>query len=171
MAAKKKFKPKTFESTGKSNDVSANIYQSMIFSDAWNDLTKNQRLLYLYCKSCYYGQKDPYKKSLFKEMGMAIPKDIQPFFSLTEGSIKNYWKLYTNVNSFYSDRDALILHGFIRVVADGHTVRKANIYQFSNKWQVFGTKNFKIENKEMSTSLRRKEEKAKRLSQNWQLYN
>ena len=166
MAAKKKFKPKAFESTGISSDVSANIYNSMIFSKAWNDLSKNQRLLYLYCKSCYYGQKTLYKKSLFKDMGMNIPNDVRPFFSLTEGTMKNDWKLYTNVNSFYSDRDALISHGFIRVVADGHTMRKANIYQFSSKWQRYGTKDFKIENKEMSTSLRRKEEKLKRLSQN-----
>ena len=62
MATKKKYKPKSFESTGTSSDVSANIYKSMIMSDAWNDLT-NQRLLYVYCKSCYYGQKDAYKKS------------------------------------------------------------------------------------------------------------
>ncbi len=166
MATKKKYKPKAFESKGTSSDVSANIYQSMIMSDAWNDLTKNQRLLYVYCKSCYYGQKDPYKKSLFKDIGMEIPNDVQPFFSLTEGSVKNYWKLYTNVNSFYADRDALIMHGFIRVVADGHTVRKANIYQFSSKWRQFGTKDFKIEYQEMSSRLRRKEVKLKRLSQN-----
>lgn len=166
MATKKKYKPKAFESTGTSSDVSANIYKSMIMSDAWNDLTKNQRLLYVYCKSCYYGQKDPYKKNLFKDMGMDIPNDVQPFFSLTEGSIKNYWKLYTNVNSFYSDRDALITHGFIRVVADGHSMRKANIYQFSSKWREYGTKDFKIECKEMSSRLRRKEVKLKQLSQN-----
>ena len=54
MATKKKFKPKAFESTGVSSDVSANIYNSMIFSNAWNDLTKNQRLLYLYCKSILF---------------------------------------------------------------------------------------------------------------------
>lgn len=166
MAAKKKYKPKAFESTGKSSDVSANIYESMIMSKAWKDLSKNQRLLYVYCKACYYGQKDPYKKSLFKDMGMDVPNDVQSFFSLTEGSIKNHWELYTNVNSFYSDRDALITHGFIRVVADGHAMRKANIYQFSSKWREYGSDNFKIEYKEMSTKLRRKELKLKRLPQN-----
>ena len=165
MASKKKYKPKAFESTGTSSDVSANIYNSMIMSDAWNDLSKNQRLLYVYCKSCYYRQKDSYKKSLFKDMGMEVPSDVQPFFSLTEGSIKKYWKLYTNMNSFYSDRDALISHGLIRVVADGHTMRKANIYQFSSKWQKYGTKDFKIEYNEMSSSLRRKVLKSKPLSQ------
>ena len=165
MPVKKKYRPKDFESTGTSSDVSANIYQSMIMSEAWNDLSKNQRLLYLYCKSCYYGQKDAYKKSLFKDMGMELPSDLQPYFSLTEGSIKNYWNLYSNMNSFYADRDALISHGFIRVVADGHFVRKANIYQFSSKCKKFGTKDFQIEPKEKSTRMRKEEKTTKRLSQ------
>ena len=93
---------------------------------------------------------------MFNDVGIETPPDVQSFFSLTEGSVKNYWKLYTNMNQFYADRDALITHGFIRVVADGHTVRKANVYQFSSKWRKYGTKDFKIEYKEMSSRLRRK---------------
>ena len=161
MASRKKYRPKAFESTGTSSDVSANIYKSMIESEAWKHLTKNQRLLYVYCKSCYYGQKDAYKKSLFKDVGMDVPDNLQPYFSLTERNIKDYWNLYSNINSFYADRDALITHGFIRVVVDGHFMRKANVYEFSAKWQKYGTKDFQIEPKEMSSRLRRKEQKNK----------
>lgn len=56
MARKKKYVPKAFES-GKAGDVSANIYASMMQSKAWNNLTNNAKVLYLYMKLQYYGQK------------------------------------------------------------------------------------------------------------------
>ena len=56
MARKKKYVPKAFES-GKAGDVSANIYASMIQSRAWSNLTNNARVLYVYMKLQYYGQK------------------------------------------------------------------------------------------------------------------
>lgn len=57
MAKKKKYQKKDFESTGESYDVSANIYLSMIKSEAWEALTKNQKLLYVYLNLQYYSQK------------------------------------------------------------------------------------------------------------------
>lgn len=47
---KKVYKAKTFESNGASNDTSANVYESMLNSPAFMDMTKNQRLLYIYMK-------------------------------------------------------------------------------------------------------------------------
>lgn len=56
---KKKYKPKLFESTGTSNDTSANIYHSMMISPAFKNMTKNQRLLYICMKDRFYGQRKP----------------------------------------------------------------------------------------------------------------
>lgn len=58
---KGKYVPKLFESTGVSHDTSANIYGSMLESPAFKDLSKNQRLLYIYMKKQYYGTKKPGK--------------------------------------------------------------------------------------------------------------
>ena len=48
---------KPFESDGRSSDVSANIYFSMLTSPAWLDLTSNQKNLYVICKMQLYAEK------------------------------------------------------------------------------------------------------------------
>ena len=58
---RKRYMPRFFESTGITNDTSANIYESMLNSAAFQDLTKNQRLLYMYMKAQYYGKRKPGK--------------------------------------------------------------------------------------------------------------
>ena len=51
------YQKRPFESIGTSNDTSANLYMSMLLSDAWRALTAQQQRLYLYCKSQYYAEK------------------------------------------------------------------------------------------------------------------
>lgn len=147
--SKKKYIKKEFESDGSSSDVSANIYKSMILSDAFQSLTKNQRLLYVYMKLQYYSQKKkPYGKT--------------DMFYFNRFMWNDKYKLYTgNANSFAKDRDALIEKGFIKVVDDGSTTRTKSVYQFSSKWQKYGTKDFKLDYNEMSTSLRHTKAKQK----------
>ena len=58
---KKPYQPKSFESTGISNDTSSNIYESMLLAPAFQDLSKNQRLLYVCMKAQYYGKRKPGK--------------------------------------------------------------------------------------------------------------
>lgn len=59
MANKKyrRYIPKPFESMQTSSDVSANIYVSMLISDAWKALTDGAKCLYIYCKAQYYAEK------------------------------------------------------------------------------------------------------------------
>lgn len=120
MAKKKKYIPKTFES--KKPDVSASIYCSMIQSKAWENLTNNARVLYLYMKLQYYGQK-------------AIPDREQEYFYFNKGMWKTTYKLYTNQNQFYKDRNLLIENGFIEIEQNGKNTRTKTIYRFSDKWQ------------------------------------
>ena len=73
MGRKKKYVPKKWESLneGKSflvegrktpmADTSATIFESMLRSKAYCDLTDKQRLLYVLCKAQYYGKKHPEK--------------------------------------------------------------------------------------------------------------
>lgn len=51
------YQKKPFESTGASNDTSANVYMSMLLSAAWRALTAQQQRLYLYCKAQFYAEK------------------------------------------------------------------------------------------------------------------
>lgn len=118
---KQKYVPKPFESVaGKS--LSANIYASMIQSKAWEHLTNNARVLYLYMKLQYYGAK-------------SVPDHSEDCFYFNTGLIKKTYRLYTNMAQFRRDRDQLIDKGFITVVESGKNTRTKAIYQFSDKWQ------------------------------------
>ena len=140
---KKKHIPKSFESTGISSDISANIYESMAESPAWQDLTKGQQLLYVYCKLQYYGEKSYQLKE----------KEANPeVFTMNRYKWCNKYKIYTISNSgqFYKDMEALISHGFIKCVLIGAKARVKNIYAYSDKWKIWGTKDFEITRDEMN---------------------
>lgn len=121
MARRKKYVPKAFESK-KAGDVSANIYASMIQSRAWANLTNNARVLYLYMKLQYYGQRN-------------IPNREQECFYFNKAMFTKTYQLYKNVNQFYRDRQMLIDNGFIETVENGRTTRTKSIYRLSSKWR------------------------------------
>lgn len=145
MAKRKKYQKKLFESTGETYDVSANIYLSMIKSEAWLSLTKNQRLLYVYLKVQYYSQKrKPNKEN--KEM-----------FYFNQTKWLNEYQLYSegNKKSFYNDMEQLIIKGFIDCVSSGKTTREKNIYQYSSRWQNYNENKY-VDPKCMTYSMLKK---------------
>ena len=133
MSRKKKYIPKSFESDSRSNDTSANIYDSMLESVAFMDLTKSQRLLYLYMKKQYYGKRKPCKDYPDEQQ---FQGDDLFYFPL--GQAEQY-KLYSRSNrgQFYSDIAALEAHGFIRTVSNGKFTKTKSIYQYSGDWKLW----------------------------------
>ena len=87
----------------------------MIESLAFNDLTKNQRLLYMYLKLQYYNSKN------------RPVKDDNTCFYFNAHMYREKFKLYSNDKQFYNDRDALISHGFIKVKENGKTMNIINV--------------------------------------------
>lgn len=121
MKRKNKYIPKSFES--KSGKVlSAVIYASMIQSPAWEHLSNNARVLYLYMKLQYYGAKN-------------IPDHSEDCFYFNTALIQKTYKLYTNMRQFRKDRDQLVDYGFIKILESGKNTRTKAIYQFSDEWQ------------------------------------
>lgn len=133
------YKPKSFESSGRYKtksgrskaDTTANIYESMLRSDAWKDLSSKQQVLYLYCKAQYYGKTKP---------GADFP-DIpelqgEDFFYLNRDLVISEYELYTEGNraKFYKDMDCLTKHGFIQKVTSGKSSHQRNIYRFVDGW-------------------------------------
>ena len=143
MQKKKKYQKKEFESTGASYDVSANIYLSMIKSEAWQALTKNQRLLYLYLKMQYYSQK------------RKPNKDDKSMFYFNQTKWMNEYQLYSvgNKKSFYNDMEQLIIKGFIDCVSSGKTTREKSIYRYSNRWQNYNKNNEYVDPKHMTYAM------------------
>ena len=134
MSRKKpKYVKKLFESDGSASDTSANIYQSMMESPAWMELSAKQKVLYLACKSRYYGEK-------------AKPNDDNLCFTMNRYVWAEKLQLYpkTNGRDFYRDMAALIEHGFVICVRRGANLQKKNFYRFSDAWQRYGTADFSI---------------------------
>ena len=131
---RRKYKPKDFESTGKSNDTSANIYESMLESPAFKDMTKNQRLLYVYMKAQYYGKRKP-----SKDYPDEIELQDQKMFYFNRAIAIKYGIIKENSNNkeFYRDIHEIEKHGFIKTVANGKSTKTKSIYQFSDLWQVW----------------------------------
>lgn len=128
---RRKYKPKSFESTGRSNDTSANIYESMLQSDAYKHLTKNQRLLYMYMKSQYYGKRKPGKD--FPDVEQ-LQGDELFYFNL---SLAESYGLYTKNNhkALYNDIRALERHGFIKTIINGAATKTRSVYQLIGDWK------------------------------------
>ena len=133
MARKKEYRPKAFESTGGGRDTSANIYESMLLSTAFMDLSKNQRLLYLYLKAQYYGKRKPGRDCPEIEQ---LQGDDLFYFPM---SAAEKYGLYTRSNhtAFRNDMKVLESHGFIKTVSNGKATKKKSIYQFSGAWRVW----------------------------------
>jgi hypothetical protein len=148
---KKTYQKKNYESDCSSSDTSANIYHSMLMSEAWNKLSSKQRVLYLVCKDRLYAQKTKYSPD---------PNDQTKFYLNRALWLKDY-ELYppSNEAGFYKDMGALIEYGFIKCIESGATSRTKNIYQYSDKWKLFGTPYFKIMPNEMSGYLLNRKKK------------
>ena len=130
---KDKYKPKAFESTGISSDTSANIYMSMLMSDNWHKLTKNQQILYLYCKAQYYAEKRK-PKPLVAEL---TDSELSRCFTMNKSKWCQLYNIYNDGNqaSFIKDMNALIDKGFVELIESGKTTRTKSIYMLSSKWQ------------------------------------
>ena len=134
MSKKPKYKPKSFESLGQKNDTSANIYMSMLMNKNWQNLTKNQQLLYLYCKAQYYAEK---KKTIKLQLAEISEEELSKCFTMNKSKWCSLYHLYNdgNQNGFIKDMRALIENGFIDIVENGKVTRTKNIYKFSDRWR------------------------------------
>lgn len=121
MSKRRQYVPKAWESVG-GNRLSANIYVSMMQSNAWMKLSKNARLLYLYMKAQYYGARN-------------LPERPNTDFVFNWALVSKTYKLYTNYQRFENDRNMLIEYGFIELIENGKNTRTKSIYRFSDKWQ------------------------------------
>ncbi len=146
MSRKRKlYEKKGFESDGKPSDTSANLYMSMLVSPAWKNLSAQQKVLYLYCKGQFYGEKTK-------------PGGNGECFTMNKSKWCTLYGLYDSNNGkgFRRDMEQLIEKGFITCVECGAATRTKSIYRFSDKWKLYGTDRFQVLPSEMTLSMRRK---------------
>lgn len=154
MSGSKKYEKKPFESDCSSSDISANIYLSMLTSPAWKDLSAKQQSLYLVCKAQYYAEKE--KPKTVNSAGEE--ETDRKAFTMNQSKLIDTFGLYSkgNMNRFYQDMAALIEHGFIVCLRSGKNTRTKSVYRYSSMWTQWGKPSFKLEQADMSTTLKRK---------------
>lgn len=133
MARKKtKYQKKSFESDGRSDDVSANLYLSMLTNEKWLALSKSQQVLYLYCKLQHYSEKR--KPQTFDNSLSTQEQSV--CFTMNRQKWLNEYHLYGagGADCFTRDMKTLINNGFIEIVENGKITRTKSIYKFSDKW-------------------------------------
>lgn len=136
--AKKKYTKKSYESDQSNSDVSANIYHSMLISDAWKDLKPRAKVVYLAMKDQKYSQR---RKPISIENDSDLFHYQEDDFYFNRAKWCNEYGLCAgNHTSFESDVKALIEHGFIEIVRNGKTARVKSIYRYSDKWKSWKNK-------------------------------
>lgn len=141
MARKRKWTARPFESQGQRfadpttgatrADTSSNIYESMLLSDAFLDLTNRQKLLYVVCKSQFYGHRKPSQD--FPDVEQVAGDDC---FYLNLGAVVRYGLYTRNMRGkFYADLKILEAHGFIKTVSSGRSTKSKSIYRFTPDWK------------------------------------
>ena len=138
---KRKWTARPFESLGERfqdpntgavrADTSAAIFESMLLSPAYMDLSTRQKQLYLICKAQYYGHRKP--GADFPDVELVSGDDV---FYLNLGAVVRYGLYTRNMRGkFYADMKELENHGFIETVSSGKSTKTKSIYRFSPGWK------------------------------------
>ena len=152
------------------------IFEDMMMSESWRGLTHSQRDLY-WCMKLSAGKPTQSERKLISKLpekltisgndrSVLAPKTDLFFFnrarwhkSAEELKTAYCFRLYSNQNSFYKDRDELIKHGFIdrldyqkpdeltdkewtQAATEGGTRQKA-LYKLSCRWKYYEGKETK----------------------------
>lgn len=128
---KNKYIPKPFESTGERSDTSANIYMSMLEHPSFKALSTGAKVLYLYCKAQYYGEKSkpcPKYETLTEN-------ERQQCFTMNKRKWARLYEIYGSDHTFRRDMDQLIKAGFVDIVENGKSSRTKSIYMLSDRWR------------------------------------
>lgn len=137
---RKKYIPKKWESRGETYmdasgsrkaDTSANLYESMLTSDAFVFLTDRQKMLYVCCKAQYYGKRKPERD--YPDVEWLQGEEL---FYLNWAAVQRYGLYKPSMHpNFYRDMKVLCDIGFIEKVASGAGQMRKSIYRFSDRWQ------------------------------------
>lgn len=130
----RRYEPKAFEGKQNSSDVSANIYVSMLMSDAWRVLTDGAKVLYLYCKAQYYAEKKKPKPQQTNPLKLN-EEQLNRCFTMNKSKWKDLYEIASNQNQFTKNMQMLIDYGFIELIENGKITRTKSIYMLSDKWR------------------------------------
>lgn len=126
------------------------LYDSMLESHAWQDLSPQAQALYTYCVRNSHGQAT--RDDAQRTGGRG---DVRLFY-MSHGDAVGFG-LYasSDYRGLPRDVDSLIAHGFVDLIWSGQTSRARNIYRLSSRWKKWGTSEFEMPYKYMSSRMKK----------------
>lgn len=116
-------------------DSATTITMSMLSHPAFQDLTTEQRFLYVITKSQYKGAVDRPCNSKNKRLASKFGgKDANKYIYINHKLLTDVFKVYSpkSLRTIENDIDALISHGFIEIAEK--KIGQRTIYKFSAAW-------------------------------------
>lgn len=152
MSRKKQQPRKTWQRRAKSSGRFQCLYDDLLDSPAFHDLTARQKILLIYCRREAHGR------------AMAENGNDERCFWMNKSLRCNVHELYktSDTRAFEHDMASLISHGFVDLVRSGYETRTKSLYRLSGRWNHWGTKAFGTPEDVKTVHLQNAEAKAKR---------
>lgn len=127
-------KRRTFESNVSVNvDMFTALYQSMLMSEAYKDLSNRAKNLYTYCRLQEHAMSSSERSKVKTETSIDLTD--RRYFTMNKSKLKLYGLYSPNsLSPFYADIASLIRHGFLICVYNGKHDRKKSVYAYSSNW-------------------------------------
>lgn len=118
-------------------DTFAPITDSVLLSDAFQDLKSSEQLLYVFMNVSLHGNRQP-AQDITEELPLSFSKILRAdttFYFPKSLAIQYSSRYKDSGKRLTGDIRALEEHGFIRIIESGKSRKTKSIYQFSEEWK------------------------------------
>ena len=150
MGRGRKKQPPTWAHLEGGNSNFVQLYNSMLEHPAWKDLTPQAQALYTYCVRNSHGEAT--RDDARRTGGRG---DVRLFYMSRGDSVAFGLYSPTDTRGLSRDLDSLISHGFIDMLWSGKPTRSRNLYRLSGRWKTWGTPEFEVPTKYMSSRMKK----------------
>ena len=144
MSRKRTFPTKLYATAGRyevngtfRDDTFAQIYESVLRSEAFQSLAPRVQMLYIYTRMQEMGKRKP-NRELKNTMVEEFVKSEDYFFFPSNVAAQYTSRYNSKQSNLYKDMRTLEEHGFIDIVISGRNTRTKSVYRHSDRWKQYG---------------------------------
>ena len=138
MARKRKQPVKSWQRRPTASGHFQLLYDDLLDSPAFHDLSPKQKVLLIYCIRESHG-------AAMRENAPEGGKGDERMFYMNR-ALRIHHGLYaeSDTRGFRRDMSALISHGFVDCLRSGYERRERSIFRLSARWNIWGTSDFTV---------------------------
>lgn len=111
------------------------ITESLVLSDAFQDLKSHEKLLFCYMTVSIHGHRQPAQDATEENPLSSIMKRETTFYFPLKTACEYSKRYQSSHERLYQDIKALAEHGFIKIRSSGKHGKTKSIYEFSEEWK------------------------------------